>query len=226
MVSWGRRGKSNTKYVKFRGKAIYVKPYVPDEYNGKETWKCGMTVTKEEWQKIRESGSQLKKRIAEDIPNIDENTPYVVFSRDSEKEFKDGVAYFCPPFIYDANDDKLVWYQDADGKDVRQFKSENDQPERVGEPIVIGNGSDIEVTAAIYPAGSFGHGTRLESIRVIDLIEWIPPEDGSDTQSKVTNASKKTEEKSSIKKVEKSSKEEEDDLDDEIPFDEDKEIGW
>lgn len=230
MPRWGR-SKSNTKYVSFRGKAVYVKPYVPDEYNGKETWKCGMTVTKEEWQKLKESGSQLKKRLSENIPNIDEDTPYVVFNRDAEKEFRTGKVYFCPPVIYDQDGNKLVWYEDADGKEVKQFSEDSPQPERKGEPVIIGNGSDIEVTVSIYPAGSFGHGTRLESIRIIDLIEWIPPEDGSDTQSSAVNAktptksetSKKTEKKPSIKKDEKP---QEDQEDDEIPFDTEGEIGW
>lgn len=225
MVSWGRKGKSNTKYVKFRGKAVYIKPYVPDEYNGKETWKCGLTVDKATWQAIKEAGSQVKKRIAEDIPNIDENTPYVVFSRDVEKEFKDGIAYFCPPFIYDESGERQVWYE-TNGKEVRQFKEGDEQPERKGDPIIIGNGSDVEFTIAIYPAGSFGHGSRLESIRVIDLIEWIPPEDEdgnkTDTQSKAIDASKKTEKKSSVKEVQESEKSKED----EAPFDVDEEIGW
>lgn len=220
MVSWGRKGKSNTKYVKFTGKAVYVKPYVPDEYNGKETWKIGMTVTKEMFKAIREAGSQVKKRIAEDIPNIDENTPYVVFTRDTEKEFRDGMAYFCPPFIYDKDGEKLVSYE-KDGKEVRQFKDPDDQPERVGEPVIIGNGSDIEVTVAIYPAGSFGHGTRAESVRIIDLIEWIPPEDENgnktDTQSRASESTK----------IQKAKSKEEEVLDDDIPLESsNEEIEW
>src|SRR5690606_42061780 len=64
----------------------------------------------------KESGSQLKKRLSENIPNIDEDTPYVVFNRDAEKEFRTGKVYFCPPVIYDQDGNKLVWYEDADGR--------------------------------------------------------------------------------------------------------------
>lgn len=204
MPNWGRRGKSNTKYLKFRGKAVYAKPYVPDEYNGAQTWKVGMTVTKEMFNEIRESGCQVKKRLAEEVPNIDENTPYVVFTRPTEKEFSDGVTYFTPPCIYNSDNELIVWYENEDGELVRQFKGK--QPERMGEPLIIGNGSDIEVTVAVYPAGSFGHGHRFESIKILDLIEWIPPEDENgkktDTQSKVVDASKKTEKKSTVEEEE------------------------
>lgn len=181
MPNWGSRKAGNSKFVKFRGKAVYVKPYIPDEYNGVQNWKCGMTVTKEEFEKVKESGCQMRKKFAENVPNIDEGTPYIVFKRPTEKVFKDGTTYFCPPKIIDANQDTLVSYK-LDGKEVYQFTDPDNQPEREGDPILIGNGSDIEVTVCIYPAGSFGKGTRLESIKVIDLIEYTPEDKSDDSE--------------------------------------------
>jgi len=195
MVSWGRRNKSNTKFHTIAGKAVYVKPYVPDEYNGVENWKCGLTVTKDSFNELKSWGCQLQKRLAEDVPNIDENTPYVTFKRNVMKEFKDNTVYFCPPVIYDKDGNELISYVNSEGKTVRQFNEGEEQPTRKGEPILIGNGSDIEVTIGIYPAGQFGYGTRLESIKIIDLIEFTPEDDEKDSQSE-----KKSEERQERKK--------------------------
>jgi hypothetical protein len=162
--------------MKIRGKAVYLKVYTPDEYNGQENWKAGLTVTKETYETLREAGCQLRKKFAEGIDMIDEGTPFVTFKRPVEKKFNDETVNFCPPQIFDKDGEKMVSYE-VDGKVVRQFKDGEPKPEQVGEPKLIGNGSDIEITISLYNTKSFGKGTRLESIRVIDLIEYTPPED-------------------------------------------------
>ena len=62
---------------------------------------------------------------------------------------------------------------------------------KVGDPVLVGNGSKAQITLAVYTT-QMGVGNRLESIKLLDLIEYKAPEP--------------VEEKSSR------------DLDDEIPF--------
>lgn len=183
-----------TKYVKFRGKSVYAMVYRPDEYNGQEFWKIGLAVTKEEAEKIKASGSQVRAKFSENIPNIDDGTRFFTFRRQTEKEFRTGLTNFCPPTIYDKKGKNLVSYHQG-REQVYQYGEDDDRPERKGEPVIIGNGSDIEVTVAIYPAGSFGKGTRLESIKIIDLIEYNPDdEEEVEPEDETPNISETSEE--------------------------------
>jgi len=42
-----------------------------------------------------------------------------------------------------------------------------------GTKYSIGNGSTVELNVAVFPAGKF-KGHRLEEVRVLDLIEFVP----------------------------------------------------
>lgn len=206
--------RSKSKYVKFRGKSVYAMVYRPDEFNGQEFWKIGLAVDKAGAEEIKESGSQVRVKYAEEVPNIDDGTRFFTFRRPAQKTFKNGTVNFCPPTIYDKKGKNLVSYHR--GKEqVYQYDEGTEEPERRGEPVIIGNGSEVEVTVCIYPAGSYGKGTRLESVKIIDLIEYNP-DDEEETEPEDDEAPFDTDDKSDDKRTPL-----EKELNDEIPFGED-----
>lgn len=84
---------------------------------------------------------------------------------------------------------------DADGNPIFTYDKEiswesADDIVSKGEEVPIGNGSLCEVTLDCYEAGQYGKFFRLESIKILELIEYVEGEEGAD------------------------------ELDDEIPFDE------
>ena len=199
--------RSKSKYVKFRGKAVYAMVYRPDEYNGQEFWKIGLAVDKEGAEEIKNSGSQVRVKFAENIPNIDDGTRFFTFRRPAEKTFKSGTVNFCPPTIYGKDGKNLVSYHRG-REQVYQYPEGEEQPERKGEPVIIGNGSEVEVTVCLYPAGSFGKGTRLESVKIIDLIEYNPDDEEETEPDDEAPFDTDEDEKTPLEK----------ELNDEIPF--------
>lgn len=74
---------------------------------------------------------------------------------------------FGGPKIVDKDDSVMVEYikgEDGNGGYVWVRK---------GTPTLIGNGSEVEVTVAVYDT-QMGKGQRLESVKVLDLIEYSP----------------------------------------------------
>ena len=43
---------------------------------------------------------------------------------------------------------------------------------------MIGNGTEVEVFFTVYPTKKYGKGTRLEGVRVLNLVEYIREDDG------------------------------------------------
>src|SRR5690606_23757358 len=76
--------------------------------------------------------------------------------------------------IIDRDGKEVVKYLDG-GKKV--FSNETGMFEMVGSEILIGNGSLVEVTLEVYPTKRFGNGTRLQSVKIIDLIEYVRPDE-------------------------------------------------
>lgn len=179
---------SRSKYVKFIGKSVYSMLYRPDEYNGDEFWKQGLAVTKQEAEKIKNSGCQAKPKVSgtgftPSIPNIDDGSIFFTFKRPTsrkDKQTEEVKWNYCPPYITNKKGKNLVHYELKD-KQVQSYSPDDDRPDRVGEPFLIGNGSDIEVTVEIYDAKPYGKGSRLASVRVIDLIEYNPADEEEET---------------------------------------------
>lgn len=156
--------KYNTKFFTFTGLCSYAKVYEPDEYKGSEFWKINLHVDKDTAKKIRESGSMVRPHVDnEEVSGVPGT--YYTFRRDLVKKIRDQEVEFNPPEIFD-----------ADGKPIMVYVKDPDTGETkaVGEKVYLGNGSKVEVTVEIYPAGSYGNGTRLRSIKVIDLIKYDP----------------------------------------------------
>lgn len=85
-------------------------------------------------------------------------------------------VFFVPPTVYNKDGSVAVNYTEGD-EVVRSYNDPNRKAKivRNGDPIVFGNDSDLEVTVAVFDTMK-GKGQRLESIRIIDLIEYKPSE--------------------------------------------------
>ena len=164
---------ANTKWQVYTGEARFMKIYEPDFFEGVGKYKAPIVVSKETLDKMKEAGI---RRQPKDDP--DGKGKLVTFTRDFTKEFEKGkITFFCPPSIYDRDGKALVEYYNREtNKRVTQFtEEEKDKIERRGKEVLIGNGSIVELRIAVYDAGKF-RGSRLEAIRIIDLIEYTRPE--------------------------------------------------
>lgn len=161
-----------TQYPRIKGKIMYGMFYEPDEYEGARRWKM-MFFPEDggEWQKIQKAGIQAQPKKLQET-----GEEYINLRRDCSKVINNNLVVFSPPIIYMGNDkEPAVSYVDENGDLVRSFTRGQDEPTitRKGEPILAGNGSTVEVTLAVYDTRR-GKGTRVESIRILDLVEYNP----------------------------------------------------
>lgn len=147
----------NTKLYSFRGRASYAKVYEPDEYKGQEFWKINLHPDKEVVKEIKDSGTQVRPKL-DNEESSGVSGPYFTFRRPLSAKIKDQVVQFNPPEIFD-----------KDGKAIMVYVDDK----AVGEKVYIGNGSEVEVTVEIYDT-QMGKGTRLRSVKIIDLIKYDP----------------------------------------------------
>lgn len=157
---------SMTKYVNFDGTIQWAHVYSPDTYRGATRWIMDFYMEGDEWDKFKELGIQKH-------PKTNENGTFWRPSRMQTKLMKGQLVKFTPPYIYDKEGNILVKYVDEDGKDVRSYTGDDNSVKRVGEPVLIGNGSSVRITVSVYPT-AMGVGNRLESLRIVDLIEYNP----------------------------------------------------
>jgi hypothetical protein len=161
---------SKTKYISIEGTAFWCKVYTPDEFRGSSKWMLNLYPSNEkEWAKFKEAG--IQKKVKED-----ENGKSFAVTRNTSKMIKGNMVYFAPPVIYDKNGAVLVQYVDEKGSPVRSYNDPNKRPNRVGDPVLIGNGSLVSVRLSVYPT-AMGPGNRLESITLLDLIHYEKPEE-------------------------------------------------
>lgn len=163
-----------TQIFKFIGKSRYTRVYETDNAFGKSEWKTGLYLDEETKKAYKASGIQktIKTDKAEQsFPGED----YVEFTRPEFKPMKGVMVSFTPPFVYEGdNKEPSVYYINEDtGKWVFSFDDPKIKTKivRKGDPILLANGSLIEVTVAVYDTAK-GKGQRLEAIRIIDLIPY------------------------------------------------------
>jgi len=149
--------KGKTQYVKFVGPVKWAKVYEPDTFRGASRWTIEQYLDEENLARRKAAGIQSKVK-------SDELGNYVGYKRNTTAIFNGKINEFHPPIIYNKDGSKAVWYE---------VNETGDGFVRKGEPILIGNGSVCEVTVSVYPTQGFGNGQRLESVRIIDLIEYV-----------------------------------------------------
>lgn len=194
----------STKWLTVRGVVRWTKVYEPDAFMGAENWKVDFApLNAQERKKWDDTGIQLKFR------KEDDGLEYTRLRRPVKKVFSDEVTFFAPPEITGA---VSVQYQDENGERIRQYKK-GDKVNRVGEPVEIGNGSEVLVNVCYYDTVK-GKGHRLESINVLNLVEFVRGvSEKTGEQDEVKPEVKK--EKTKVAKEEKSVAE---DLNDDIPW--------
>lgn len=154
---------AKTKFKKFVGRIAWAHLYSPDDFRGQESWKISFYPDADVEAQMKAAGLQNKFK-DDDGGKSGVAGKFVTLRRPVKKEFNGEETFFSPPEILDKNNKTLVSYKDDGDGDY----------DRIGEPVLIGNGSTVEVTLEIYQTKRFGAGSRLRSVRIIDLIEYDP----------------------------------------------------
>lgn len=159
-----------SKELTLTGIAKWVRAYQPDEkYNN---YTIDLYMDDRSFNDFLSSGSQVNVKQNED-------GRFVTFRRPHVKLIKNDMVVFGPPAVGAVNPDTgkfELWgeYVDATSKQSRQvFKPKEGSPS-------IGNGSTVTVAVEIYDTQK-GSGTRLNAIRVDNLVEYKKPDVASDT---------------------------------------------
>lgn len=150
------------KFMKFKGLVSYCKLYEPDEYLNKKQWKVNLHPDPETIAKIKAAGIQLKLK---DSNEEKSGVPgkFFTFNRNASKEFDGVTQVFAPPTILD-----------KDGKKLVSYNITTDGIEQIGEKVIIGNGSLVELDVLIYQTQKFGKGQRIQTVKILDLVEYVP----------------------------------------------------
>lgn len=172
----------NSKWINIRGKAKWAKVYEPDEAFGASNYKINIyPADDKEWKKFHQAGIQKKER-------EDDDGKYFVLTRPTIKLFKNKPVNFCPPKISVKEGTKyvtVVTYRNKNtGEEVKQYEpKDEDKIVRDGDPVLIGNGSEVIVNINVYDTIK-GPGTRLDGITILDLITY-EPSDAEDSEEEV-----------------------------------------
>lgn len=155
-----------TEIFRLVGKAFWAKVYNPDTFMGKTQYKLAFYPDEDQWAKFEASG--IQKKVHED-----ENGKFFELARDASKLIKGNLVHFTGPIVEDQDGGVIVdFISKKTGKRVYSYDSKDkDDIERRGAPILIGNGSKVQVDIAVYDTMK-GKGHRLEKIRILDLIEY------------------------------------------------------
>lgn len=151
---------AKTQYLRFKGLIAWARIYdgQEDDYNGDKRWKISFYPSKEVADKIKDAGIQSRMK-EDDGEKSGIAGKYFVFKRELEREFEGTVQKLDPVKVY------------------------NKEGKLLDDRISIGNGSTVEITLEVYQTKRFGKGTRLNAIRIIDLIEYKPDDDDAPFES-------------------------------------------
>ena len=200
-----------SKWINVKGEVDWAHVYEPDEYPpGNLRFKVDLYPEEAEWKKIEASGLQLEPKEGRD------GKKYITLRRQQKRVFPkdDEATYFNPPEITGAVN---VSYVDAaTGAKVRSYKkSDGIKITVVGEQIQIGNNSKVIANINVYDT-SKGAGHRLESLNVLDLVEFTPSGETSEEDPNEVEVIEAEAPVAEVKKTTKATKKE--DMNDAIPW--------
>lgn len=146
--------------VYLQGKCKWARLVRPDTtYDQAGIWSIVLYPNPESLVKIKELKEDKEGR--QGILNhlkMDEDGQYMAFKRSCQKMIKGKLQPFHPPIVLE-----------ADGKTP------------IANPGAVGNGSDVTIKIEVYgyttKGGNKGTATRLESIKVDNLVEFEPKRD-------------------------------------------------
>jgi hypothetical protein len=149
-----------TKYEFFSGKAKWAHTTKPDKY---DKYSIVLYLDQASLEKVREL-KETKPPILNQLSK-DEDGYYIKFSRPMSKVYNGKVKGFAPPEVLK-----------PDGIPLTE--------------ALIGNGSDVTCKVEVYtyntPGGGQGRATRLQSIRVDNLIPFEVKRDFTEEQEQTT----------------------------------------
>lgn len=194
-----------TDVIKMTGNVYWAKVYEPDTAYGSTKYVINFYPEKDQWDIFDKSG--IQKEVKED-----ENGKFVRLQRDAFKMIKGAIVNFTGPVVLDAGGDVIVDYvSKATGKRIYSYdNNKKDDIQRRGKPILIGNGSKVEVTVAVYDTFK-GKGSRLETVKILDLIAYegssgTPPKLSKMVEGDVPEVKEQVKEEVKEEKAEKKGK--------------------
>jgi hypothetical protein len=196
-----------TKWITLKCRVRWAQFYEPEEFSGDTRWiGTFYPVDGSEWEKYSKSGLQM-------VPKEDnDGHKFIRIRRPLKKLFPkdDEATYFVPPKITGAVN--VAYHNAATGEELRTYKkSDKIEIKVVGEKTNIGNDSIVNVNIAVFDTGQ-GKGHRMESLNVLDLVEYNPESKTEEVQKSEEPEPKKTNKKSdSTEEVKK-------DMNDELPW--------
>ena len=175
-----------TMYGKVKGTVNWAKVYDPDVAFGDEKWKIDFYPLNEaEWENFNKLGLTVRVREDNDLDKT-----FVKLSRPVRREYQGVTVEFTSPRITDKDGSPIREYRDANNDLVKSYPLE-EKPEmtRLGESVLLGNGTEIELTLISYDT-SVGKGHRIEELKVLDLVVYNSeeptisdePSDGTEEQ--------------------------------------------
>lgn len=168
---------SKTQYLRIPGTIKWAKVYTPDEYKGAVRWTLNFYPSDKGWEMVKEAGIQKR-------PKTDkEGGTFINLQRPTTKMIKGSLVYFTPPIIYDEDGEFLVKYVDENNKIIRSYNDKDTVIKRDGEPVLIGNDSEVLVHVSVYPT-AMGPGNRLDAITLVDLVHYEKPENEENKETK------------------------------------------
>lgn len=172
-----------TRWINITGKIFWAQLVNPDSAFGSSNWKLDLyPETEEAWNLIKESG--IQKTVKES-----EHGKYISLTRPTYKMMKGSLVFFTPPAVEDKDGTVIVDYVDKElNKRVLSYeKSAEKTITKRGTDVLLGNGTVATVNVAVYDTMK-GKGSRLESVKVLDLVEFHkepqglrPVRDGSES---------------------------------------------
>lgn len=153
-----------TEQIRMKGTISWAKVYEPDTAFGAEKFKIDFyPETEADWKVFKDSG--IQKKVKEN-----EQGKFFQLDRPAFKLIQGKIVNFTGPIIEDKDGKVIVDYVNSEGKRIYSYEGK-EKPTRRGSPILIGNGSKVEVTVSVYDTFK-GKGQRLDKVKVLDLIEF------------------------------------------------------
>lgn len=156
---------AKTEFVFVQGKGSWIKTQIPNKF-GKWAVTLHPTASSlEVIKKLKEEGikNELKK---------DEDGYYMTFNRPVSKEFRGKIQGFQPPRVLDGS---------------KKLEDGSHPP----LDALVGNGSDVTLKLEVYkhktPSGGEAKAARLLSIRVDNLVPFIPAKDFDEDDMRAVN---------------------------------------
>ena len=155
-----------TLYGKVKGMVNWAKVYEPDVAFGDEKWKIDFyPLDDTQWGMFDKLGLTVRRR-----ENTDLDREFVKLSRPVRKQINGVMVEFTSPRIVNKDNSPVREYRKPNGELLKSYPQDA-KPEMsmVGESVLIGNGSEIELTLISYDT-PVGKGHRIEELKILDLV--------------------------------------------------------